>query len=99
MIYHIITAGSPLKPQRPSRITLTARNIYWILLLFHDRLLNFRENIGNSETKRSDMNITNNNKYKALNECIRLLSSIIHIANELQKRAFAGVGIPINDVV
>ena len=78
---------------------LMARNIYLILLLFHDRFLNFKENIGSSETRSPDIMKTNNNKYKALSDCNIIGFSLTNIANELQKRAFAGVGIPINEVV
>ena len=99
IIYQTITAQTPLIPHKASKRMLTARNIYCILLLFQDKFLNFKENIGNSETKSNDITITNNNKYNALNVFVRFRPSIINIANELQKRALAGVGIPINDVV
>lgn len=99
IIYHIITIVIPLNLKRVSNIILTIRKMYLMLLYFHERFLNFKENIGNSETRSNDIIITNNNRYNALNSSSKIEFSFMHIANELQKRALAGVGIPMNELV
>ncbi len=99
IIYHNITIAKPFNLNNTSNIKLVTRKIYLILLLFQDKFLNFKENIGNSETRSNDIKITNNNRYNALKTCDMAEFSFIDIANELQKSALAGVGIPMNELV
>ena len=65
---------------------LMARNIYLILLLFHDRFLNFKENIGISETRSPDIMKTNKVKIAAShinNEEYRLVIFILNTFEEI----------------
>lgn len=66
--------------------------MYFILLSFIDRFLNFRENIGISDMSNHENMIINT---KITNGFI----SLAPIAIEDQNSAFAGVGRPINDVL
>lgn len=71
------------------------RNMYLILLLFQLKFLNFSENIGISETRKYEKRpmSANNSSQPAL----RLLShSPPPAMSDDQKRAFAGVGKPMN---
>lgn len=51
-MYQTIIAANPAIPKKISSGMQTKRNIKLTLLSFQERFLNFKENIGISETKR-----------------------------------------------
>ena len=77
---------------------LTNKNMQLVWLDFHDKSLNFKENIGISAINNHDMRSTKSNKYNALkasevkNECSPTI-------NEPQNKALAGVGNPMNELL
>ena len=76
----------------------TNKNMYCTLLDCQERFLNLRENMGISATNNHDVSNTSNTRYIALN-LSEIRNSYPPTANELQKRALAGVGIPIKEEV
>lgn len=66
IMYHRITIASPFNLKSASNNILIIRNMYLMLLLFQDKFLNFRENIGNSEMRSNDIKTTKNNIYNEL---------------------------------
>lgn len=98
MAYQMMMAARQAFPNRMMSGNDTDKKMYCILLDCQERFLNLSENIGISATNSHDVSNTNRMRYNALN-----LSEIRKLcppaAKELQKRALAGVGIPMKDVV
>lgn len=95
-VYHIIMAANALIPRNRSGILIN-KKVKLILLSFQDRFLNFKENIGSSDTNR-------NEKIKIKSSIIKTLlfankKSFPPAMSDPQKKAFAGVGIPMKEEV
>ena len=58
-MYHTITAAKPLTFKKTRSGMQTIRKMKLILLSFHERLLNFNENIGISDTSNHENKQTN----------------------------------------
>lgn len=63
-IYQTIMAEKLQIPMKRRRGMQTIRKMKQVLLSFHDRFLNFKENIGISETRSQENIPTNNNRQK-----------------------------------
>ena len=71
---------------------------YFTLFSFHPQCLNFKANIGISEMSSQLLRqIMNSRKYTLYVECSK--KGVPPIINDPQKRALAGVGNPIKEVV
>ena len=97
-IYQTITAAKPAIPKKISRGMQTSKKMKLTLLSFQDRFLNFNENIGISETKRYENIATRAKRYKAL-KLSEIKKECAPTTKDPQKRAFAGTGSPINELV
>lgn len=63
-IYQTIMAEKLQIPMKRRRGIQIIRKMKQVLLSFHDRFLNFKENIGISETRSQENIPTNNNRQK-----------------------------------
>ena len=61
-IYQTMIAANPLIPKKMKNGIHTIRKMKLILLLLHERFLNFRENIGISDTSNHENKQTKINK-------------------------------------
>lgn len=61
-MYQTMMAAKPLMPKKSSNGTQTSKKIKLTLLSFHDRFLNFNENIGISATNSQANRQTNKNR-------------------------------------
>ena len=89
------------KLQIPKNISVgihTIKNMKLILLSFQDRFLNFKENIGISETSNQENRQTNMNKQTGW-QFSEINKSWAPATKDPQNSAFAGTGRPINELV
>ena len=97
MTYQDIIATAETSPN-DSMGSATAKNMYRLLFARHSNRLNFIENIGISQISKNDDKIISANikNHPAANVAIQSPAPAI---SDAQKRALAGVGNPMNDVV
>ena len=88
----------PMNPDHAMMATHSAMNMYFISLPFHPHCLNLRANIGSSATSSQQHSATSIMSTHDIHG--ELSSHLLWVAmSEPQNRAFAGVGMPMNDVV
>ena len=86
---------TPIKRRRGMQ---TIRKTKLTLLSFHDKFLNFKENIGISETSSQENRPTSNNKQMGYK--LSLVSQLWPpAASEAQNKALAGTGSPTKELV
>ena len=97
-IYHAIITEIPEIPKISNMGRHETRNTYLILFSCHPQCLNFKANIGISATRSQLLINTRTMSSRITCDCATSISSLPTMS-AAQKRAFAGVGNPMNDVV
>lgn len=91
-------AAKPVIPKNARKGMQTIRNMKLILLSFHERFLNFRENISISDTSNPENRHTNRRRQTGW-KFPETRKSCAPVTKEPQNRAFAGTGSPIKELV